>query len=172
MTPRPYRIRITGQRTRVAATRRLAMIALGQMMTNVPAGTIGTITRFADGVELPVLTGRCESLGLDAGCSMTAPRCRFCDRSDGDLVPVRQPPLIGALAASGRAAARSERLRPTVEHADCLADEEQATAAAAAERRDLYAQARAALVAGNLARADELMEQATDVMVSTYRRRP
>lgn len=96
--------------------------------------------------------------------------CRFCGRTDGDLVRAAAVNLGGALAASGRARAEARR-PPVLEHAACLADEEQATAAAELERRRLHDEARAALQAGDLTAGAALIDQAADVMVSTYRRR-
>lgn len=64
MTPRPYRIRIDGQKTRNAATLHGAKVVLGQMMCTVPVGTIGRINLLATPtIELGVIVGRCESLG-------------------------------------------------------------------------------------------------------------
>lgn len=100
----------------------------------------------------------------------TAGACRWCGRRDGELVTVRRPDLGGALAASGRARAEARR-PPVVEHPACLADEEQATAAAEVERRRLHDLARLAIAAGDPLRGVELIDQAADVMVATYRRR-
>lgn len=62
--PRPYRIRIAGQKTRTAASLHGAKVALGQMMCSVPVGTIGRINFVATPtIELGIIVGRCESLG-------------------------------------------------------------------------------------------------------------
>lgn len=101
---------------------------------------------------------------------MSARSCRFCGRSDGELVAAKGLDLSGAEAASGRARAAARR-GPVFEHPACLADEEQATAAAEVERRRLHDLARLAIRAGDPLRGVELIDQAADVMVSTYRRR-
>lgn len=95
---------------------------------------------------------------------MSRPACRFCGRADGGnlrRVTLEPGSVVGARAR------RMARV-PVWEHAGCLDAAEAAHAAAEARRREIHAEARAAVRAGDLERAAELIDAAADVLDSHF----